>query len=51
MYVEVILWHFHRPCYKSSPLWFFVEESLSRLRLTMDEYGEHRDLYGLLIRA
>jgi hypothetical protein len=22
--VEVILWHFHRHCFKSSPLWFVV---------------------------
>jgi hypothetical protein len=27
--IEVILRHFHRYCYKSSPLWFFVGEGLS----------------------
>jgi hypothetical protein len=27
--VKVILRHFHRHYYKSSPLWFFVKEGLS----------------------
>jgi hypothetical protein len=27
--VEVVLRHFHRHCYKSSPMWFFAGEGLS----------------------
>jgi hypothetical protein len=27
--VEVVLLHFHRHCYKSSTLWFFIGEGLS----------------------
>jgi hypothetical protein len=27
--VEMVLRHFHRHCYKSSPLWFFIREGLS----------------------
>jgi hypothetical protein len=30
--VEVVLQHFNRHRYKSRPLWFFVEEGLSRSR-------------------
>jgi hypothetical protein len=30
--VEVILRHFHRYRYKSSPLWFFVGEGLAHIR-------------------
>jgi hypothetical protein len=26
--VEVVLRHFHRHCYKNSPLWFFVRRGL-----------------------
>jgi hypothetical protein len=35
--VEVVLWHFHQPCYKSSPLWFLVCEGLD---LLSSSYGE-----------
>jgi hypothetical protein len=27
-FIEVDLQHFHRHCYKSSPLWFFIVEDL-----------------------
>jgi heme oxygenase len=30
--VEVVLRHFHRHRYKSSPLWFFVGEGLAHIR-------------------
>jgi hypothetical protein len=30
--LEVVLWHFHRHCYKSSPLWFVCWRGLRSLR-------------------
>jgi hypothetical protein len=45
--VEVVLRHFHRHCYKGSPVVVLCWSELKSLVLTMDEHGEHQDLHGL----
>jgi hypothetical protein len=45
-YVEVVLQHFYRCRYRSSPLWFFLEGLRSHKVLVIREYGGHEDLRG-----
>jgi hypothetical protein len=50
--VEVVLRHFHRYCYRSSPLWFFLLDGvLVSWSLPMDERGGYEDLRGLNRRS
>jgi hypothetical protein len=44
--VEMVLWHFHRCRYMSSPLWFFCYGALVYWSLAMDECSGHEDLRG-----